>query len=218
MSKNVKISSELIIAYAILAVLSSAAIVGSNYIGVELQNKKDSNAIEKTSPAKEDYPDLTAFEKGKKLLVAKDQASNIAKDFKKNGEVSKNILVTGQIDRAYLFIDVSVDDGQPLTIYDSIFVQLNGKGGHLRRDYSLPVIKGDSTKLLYDLRQIPYIDSVPYSESKVPQITNWLDEINNKKDGNVYSFLSTLRTGGMIKEITISYQCLEETDCSLDLK
>jgi hypothetical protein len=111
-----------------------------------------------------------------------------------------------------------VDDGQPLTIYDSIFVQLNGKGGHLRRDYSLPVIKGDSTKLLYDLRQIPYIDSVPYSESKVPQITNWLDEINNKKDGNVYSFLSTLRTGGMIKEITISYQCLEETDCSLDLK
>lgn len=173
--------------------------------------------IEREVPTKpSEYPDYEAYKSlSNKIILVNDNPSFVTKDYKKIGEVNKNFLLTGKFRRAYIFIDASVDNGRPLTVYDSIYIMMNYKGGHLLRNKSLSIPPSDTTKLLYDMREISYIKSIPYSENKQPLFANWLDELNSKEIISFYSFLSSWRTGGLIKEITIAFECEESSECDI---
>jgi len=169
-----------------------------------------------SEPKPSEYPDYEAYKSlSNKIILVKDNYSFVTKDYKRIGEIKKKFLITGKFRRAYIFIDVSVDNGRPLTIYDSIYLTLNYKGGHLLRNKSLPIPPSDTTKLLYDMREIPYIKNIPYSENKQPLFTNWSAELNSKKTIPLYSFLSSWREGSLIKEISIAFECEEGSNCDI---
>ena len=177
------------------------------------------SAVEQNLSRPSVFPDYEAYKSfEKKIILVKDNPSFVAKNYKKIGEVEKQFLVKGKFRRAYIFVDVLVDNGRPLTVYDSIYILLNDKGGHILRNKSLPTPPSDTTQLLYDMREIPYIASIPYSESKPPLFTNWLDEINSKESISFYAFLSSWRLGGLIKEITIAFECEENSNCDIKAK
>ncbi len=170
-------------------------------------------------PKPSQFPDYEAYKLfDKKINLVKDQSSFVTKDYEKIGEVEKQFLTTGKFRRAYIFIDASVDNGKPLTVYDSIYILLNDKGGHILRNKSLLTPSSDTTQLLYDMREIPYITSIPYSENKQLLFANWLGEINSKESISFYTFLSSWRPGGLIKEITIAFECEEDSECDIVLK
>lgn len=169
-----------------------------------------------SEPKPSEYPDYEAYKSlPSKIILVKDNPSFVTKDYKKVGEVEKQFSVKGKFRRAYVFINASVDNGKPLTVYDSIYVLLNYKGGHILRNKSLPIPPSATTQLLYDMREIPYITSIPYSENKPALFTNWLDELNSRENISLYTFLSSWRAGGLIKEITIAFECEESSECDI---
>ena len=151
----------------------------------------------------------------KKIVLLKDNQSYVTKNYKKIGMSSKWFSIEGKFRMAYVFINVSVDNGLPLTTSDSIYMLLNNKGGHILRNRSLPVPTFNTTHLLYDMREIPYINNVPYLETKQPLFADWLSEFNSKKEISLYTFLSSWREGGLINEITIAYECEQDSDCNI---
>ena len=170
-----------------------------------------------------DFPDYEAYKSfNKKVPLVKDQTSfvTITTDhkYKIEGEVRKQLSPTGKFSRAYIFIGASVDNGRPLTVYDSIFVCLNNKRCHILRNQTLPVPASDITQLLYDMRNVPCIKNIPYSETKEPLAYDWLKEINLGKEIPFYTFLSSSRRGGLIKEITIAFECEENSNCNISVK
>ncbi len=175
--------------------------------------------IEQGLPKPLGFPDYEAYKSfSKKVTLIQDQISFVTKDYERIGEVSKNLSLTGKFRRAYIFIDVSVDNGKPLTVYDSIYFTLNYKGGHILRNKSLPMPTSDTTQLLYDMREIPFIESIPYSESKQPLFVDWLTELDSKESILFHTFLSSWRPGGLIKEITIAFECEENSECDIVFK
>ena len=163
-----------------------------------------------------EFPDYEAYKSfDKKIILVKGNPSFVTKDYKKIGEVEKQFSVKGKFRRAYMFVNASVDNGRPLTVYDSIYILLNYKGGHILRNKSLPTPSSDTTQLLYDMREIPYITNIPYSENKQALFTNWLEEMNSKESISFYTFLSSWRPGGLIKEITIAFECEENSECNI---
>ncbi|MEK6827304.1 MAG: hypothetical protein AABX99_02350 [Nanoarchaeota archaeon] len=179
--------------------------------------EKEVIVVPPTKPS--EFPDYGAYKSlPNKISLVKDNPGFVTKNYKKIGEVNKNYSLTGKFRRAYIFIDASVDDGRPLTAYDSIYVEINHKGGHLLRNKSLPILPSDTTKLLYDMREIPYIESIPYSENKQPLFIDWLTELSSKETMSFYSFLSSWRMGGLIKEISIAFECEENSECNIILK
>lgn len=181
---------------------------------------KDSNKIKQNTiqEAPSEYPDFEMYKTLRKQTLVNDRESYVTKNYKIIGEVSGNLLLRGKIARAYIFFEGTVDNNKPLSVYDSIYIQINNSGGHLRRDKSLKVPPAESTRILYDLREIPYIDNVPYSENTEFKTTNWLTSLNNNGGGNYKAFLSTWRPGGLIKDISIGYECEPEDNCEIILK
>jgi len=206
--------------FAIILVLGSISLVNF-YLNKKFpkEEKPPIVIIKEPKPKASEFPDYEAYKSfGKKITLIRDQTSFVTKDYKKVGEVEKQFLVKGKFRRAYVFISASVDNGKPLTVYDSIYILLNDKGGHILRNKSLPTPPSDTTQLLYDMREIPYITSIPYSENKPASFTNWLDELNSKENISFYTFLSSWRPGGLIKEITIAFECEENSECDIVLK
>ncbi len=119
----------------------------------------------------------------------------------------------GQLSAAYLHIKVSRGD-KPFTAFDSIYLLFNDVGGHLFRSQSLPVPPGDKTELLYAMNYVPYLKSIPYSESRTPSAVNWFDIFNGSNNITVDSFISSLHESE-IEEMSIYYQCTKDEECSL---
>jgi hypothetical protein len=164
------------------------------------------------------FPDYEAYKSfHKKVTLVSDHTSFVTTDSKKVGKIKEQLSLKGKFSRAYIFISVSVDNGKPLTVYDSIYIKLNRIGGHILRNKSLPLPASDITQLLYDMRQIPYIKNVPYSETKKPLIANWLAALNSNETISFDSFLSSARPGGLIKEITVAFECEEKNVCDITL-
>lgn len=199
-----------------------ALIILDNTTGIfrtprEKITEKEVQVMPKPKPS--EYPDYEAYKSlPNKIILVNNNPSFVTKDYKKIGEAEKQFLVKGKFNRAYIFIDVSVDNGSPLTVYDSIYILLKNKGGHILRNKSLPIPPSDTTQLLYDMREIPYITSIPYSENKQQLFADWLDEINLKESASFYAFLSSWRPGGLIKEITIAFECEENSNCDIKVK
>lgn len=164
------------------------------------------------------YPDYEAYKvMEKKLILAENKESYSPKDKAIIGKISKTIIVHGEFSRAYLYVDASVDQGKPLTQWDSVFTNLQYTGGHLYRPDSLNIPSGSSTQLLYGLNQIPFI-TFPYSDNKTPIVKDWFSQLEDGSRLSFDLFLSSLRAGGVLNLVEIRYECEVNTECGLEVK
>jgi len=211
-----KININILAGYIILTIIAVSTSIVGIYIVRKFQKEQPPQVvIVKPEERPSQYPDYEAYKSLTKVNLVKDNTSFVTRDYKKIGEVTKKIIVSGKFRRAYVYINASVDNGKPLTIYDSIYMTLNRDGGHLLRNKSLAVPASDVTQLLYDLRMIPYIKNVPYSEDGTLLFANWLKKLNSQAASSIYTFLSSWRAGGLIKEITIAFECEENSKCDI---
>jgi len=174
------------------------------------------------------YPDYLFYKEIKKIELVSSTESWVDANGKIFGrEYKKFIRSDGNVANAYLFVNVSVDNGKPLKIWDSIYISLSKEingyqqyplDGHLLRGKSLPVpAMGTTTVLLYDLSHIPFV-SIPYSEEKKPEYKDWLKLLRSATTFQFETFLSSKRSGGRIEEISIGYECEQESpDCKLEV-
>lgn len=184
------------------------------------------------------YPDYDYYNNLPKLELASNSPSWV-KEIDNKQEIKGRIIkrfikVNGEIENAYLFIDVSVDKGKQLKIWDSVYVSLqkiiNGYkylpvlDGHIYKNSSLNIPPAGSSRYLFDLRQLPVINKRSdinepiYSESRGINYLNWLATLKEAKEFELNTFLSSSREGGMINNISIGYQCSEQTpNCKLEL-
>lgn len=174
-----------------------------------------------------EYPDYRFYQDIKKITLLSSAESWVDKGGEVHGrEYKKFIKANGEVVDAYLFVNASADHGKPLKIWDSIYVSLRKElrgylyqpiDGHLLRSESLAVPPSDTTILLYDLSNIPFI-SIPYSDDKEPTYKNWTQLLQSATIFQFETFLSTQRVGGEIIEVSIGYQCANDTpDCSLEV-
>ena len=136
--------------------------------------------------------------------------------------LSGNIISQGKIETAHLYIEAFVDFTTSFKQGDDFYFILNesGKpeveGGHLSPKQSLPIppdtdFKG--TQLLYTLDTISYWSSV---EDLRVKTAYWKSLLNTNKKLIWRAFVSSDRSGGTIKNISIFYRCSEETpECSI---
>ncbi len=188
-------------------------------IGAFIESSKNNEPVIIPVISPSEFPDYDAFQvMEKRLIIVQDQESFSPKDKSIIGRVEKNIKIKGEFSRAYLYVESSVDNGKPLSQFDSIFINLDYSGGHLFRKDSLKLPNGNITKLLYGLNQVPVLNSIPYSETKTPKILDWF---NLLQDGNIMrfdTFLSSLRPGGKLNLIEIRYECEVGIVCEMSIQ
>ena len=205
---------------AISAVFIVAAVV---LFGAALKNRNprttdlvgvSSNASSTAESAMQAYDDLDGM---KRLELAKDFASWTpgaqVEDEKVRGG---SLAVTGEIAKAYLSVKASVE-GKPLTKYESFFVKFNDAGGHLFRPMSLETPSEASTSLLYDLRDVAVLPTVPYDETRTPEKADLAATLAAGKTAKLTAFISSLRPA-LIEEMAISYVCAAGSECAISLK
>lgn len=186
---------------------------------------------EKLEPKPSEYPDYDYYQNLKNKLQLVTSTPSVVKEPNNpksvEGRVYKIFLrSSGNIVKAYLFVDASVDGGKPLTVWDSVYISLrkivdghlyNPQDGHLLRSKSLKVPPSDTTQLLYSLEKVPFTN-LPYSDYNIYKNKNWLSLIQGADKFQLETFLSTLREGGMINNISIGYECAGDTpNCRLEL-
>jgi len=163
-----------------------------------------------------DFPDYEAFKSmDKKLVLAENQESYSPKGKPVFGRINKIIKPKGEFSRVYLYVESSVDNGKPLSQWDSVYMSLGYVGGHLFRPNSLKFPGDTITRLLYGANQIPFLETIPYSDNGRPVSKDWFLLFQSNKNLYFDAFLSTLRQGGKINLIEIRYQCEVGSECSI---
>ena len=195
----------------------------SNKVAQDLEKKIQ---ISKPQSKFSDYDSLATL---KKLSLAKNFES-----WSPNSQIHPNmiyktvILDKGELARGYLYIKASLDENsvinksitpipenRSLTTWESIYLTLNGTGGHLYRPQSLPLPNNNNkTELLYALNNIPYLQDIPYNERSTPFTADWFSLFSDGSSIQVISFISSLRKAHL-EEVTIYYQCVKDSDCLL---
>lgn len=194
-------------------------------LNTELTQQNIKTLVEQNQAS--EYPDFDFYSTLNKINLTSSTESWVSQSgFIEGRTYKKFIKVQGEIANAYLFVNVSVDNGKPLTVWDSIYVSLRKESngylyqpieGHLLRSKSLNMPASDTAKLLYDMKQIPFT-TIPYSDDNKFINKNWLALIQGAKKFQFETFLSTSRKGGKINDISIGYQCSMETpDCKLEI-
>jgi hypothetical protein len=208
------------VGYAILVIITTAASVGGIYIVRNLESKiastNNPSGIVTTTPVvlPSQYPDFDSLSKLHKLVLANNFESWTPSAKLDNKKLITEIIIEkGSLAKAYLFIGASVSSS-PLTQWESVYVKMNNKGGHIFRPLSLAVPASTSTQLLFALNQVPYLTSAPYSELKKPLFTDWFALFKDKSEINITSFISSLRPA-KIDELILYYQCLDEDSCNI---
>lgn len=166
------------------------------------------------------YRDYYSLSNMMKLEIIKDTVSWTPKHNLKLFSFSNKILIKENIVTGYIFVRVSLNK-HPFTSWESIYIKMNYKGGHLFRPNSLPVPDSISnynnqTILLYPLNEIPYLKTIPYSELKTPLIINWFDLFVKDKIITFDTFISSWRKA-KIEEISIYYEGMNPTDSCLSI-
>ena len=170
-----------------------------------------------------EFPDYEAFKNmSNRLVIARDRESYTPKQpdgsFEYIGRLTQQLTVTGNFSQIYLYVEASVDNGKPLTQWDSIYMSLGRQSGHLFRVQSLKVPKvteDTTTKLLFALNQVPLLAGVPYSENKIPYIVDWFSLFKNGATVRFDTFLSSLRPGGKFNAIELRYECSPDISCEI---
>jgi len=209
-----KLNTAISAVFIVAAVVLFGAAIKNRDKGAEPASEAVSNASSTAESATQAFDDLDGM---RRLELAKDFASWTPgaklEDEKVRGG---SLAVTGTVAKAYLNVTVSVD-GKPLTKYESVFVKLNDAGGHLFRPSSLETPEGGSTSLLYDLRDMAVLPTVPYDESRTPETADLAATLADGKTVKLTAFISSLRPA-LIEEMSISYVCAAGSDCAIVLK
>ncbi len=157
------------------------------------------------------FPDYDLLKSFKSITILENTPSYVAGENDIKGMAQKKLFTKGQIQRMYLFIEASVDNGKPLSVYDDIYLTFNYKGGHILPTDSLPTPPSDISTLLYSA------DSLPYKQlrSTDKAYLNIIDLFNQNKNVGVDVFVSTARKGGLIKNFTVYFECKDGQSCEI---
>lgn len=172
---------------------------------------------EKPEPKPSEYPDYDALEDLDSLVIIENKVS-----WSPEGNADKiigdkkEIEAVGQFARIYLYAEASIN-GKPLTQYESLYIKFNNEGGHLFRPRSLKIPADTITRLLYAVNDVPYLESIPYSESKTPLVTDWFEFFKEDSPIVFNAFISSLRPA-KIDKIILYYECVENSNCKIELK
>jgi hypothetical protein len=163
------------------------------------------------------FPDYNSLISLNKLVITTNFESwtpNATKDPRK--VETKIVLDKGEIAQGYLYIKASVEE-KALSRWESIYVQMNYRGGHLLRTKGLPVPVSEKTELLYALDDISYVTTVPYRENDDYSKTSWLNLFSNGAEIRIDAFISSLKPA-VIEEMILYYVCKDGSECSLTLE
>lgn len=176
------------------------------------EKKNDNTAVDTAN-----YPDLALLASLKKLALAQDFES-WTPDSKIMASRVKNLKIAqkGEINEAYVYVRATVQD-KKMTKFDSLYLKFNGQGGHLFRPRSLALPESAETQVLFPLEKISYLPGIPYDESRTPSELNALAIFGPDKTVNVYSFLSSWRSGKIL-ELSLFYGCREGQNCALEIR
>ncbi|HUW21810.1 MAG TPA: hypothetical protein VMW41_04050 [Candidatus Bathyarchaeia archaeon] len=227
---KIKAHSDLLIVYGLIISAALAASIASSYITGKIKSTNEiSPELQTEQPSL--YPDYDAIKSDHP--DPKIKILNITKDCPIEGcinskpatiefdGIKKNYKVVGEFARAYLYIEALVDHERPLTSWDDFYFTLNNQGGHLiSQENSLPVPPSNSSRYLYDLRSISYYPTIRDKERKTNKMVN-VDFFHFLKDGytlNIWVSVSSNRPGRVMKEVSIYYECLEGSECSIEEK
>jgi hypothetical protein len=216
----------------ILFLFAIALLIGAilNNKDKNVQDEKNSQSIQSIKEQISPYGDkdqmnkliiVSGFDNTTKLSKPENLVSN---------KISKTIIVNGTITKGYLYVVASADNKALQTSeqdrFDDIYINLielkndnssKEYGGHLIENRSLETPKSNSqTELLFSLANIPYLKTYTDSDKEIIS-GNWLKILDESPLNKTVAFSSTLKKG-TIKELSIYYTCLENTDCSLSLK
>lgn len=174
------------------------------------------DALEESTSKASEYPDYSSLKGLKKLILQENFVSWTPKAQKDPAKIVQTVVVDkGVMAKAYVYIKASVDNSA-LTQWESFYLTMNYKGGHLFRPQSLPTPNGDKTELLFALNDVPFLGTVPYNERLIPFRTNWFNLFGDGRKILVTAFISSLRPA-KIEELAIYYSCEVNSDCLLKM-
>ncbi len=164
----------------------------------------------------------------KEEIVSNFNNTVILKDNAPTAKIQKQLVVKGTIIKGYLYIVASADDRSLKTSdpnrFDDIYVNLielgrgsaqaNEYGGHLIANRSLDTPKSEEkTELLFSLADVPYLKTYTDLNKEITS-GNWLEILNGDSSKKMVAFSSTLKKG-VIQELSVYYECLENSECSI---
>lgn len=131
--------------------------------------------------------------------------------------IEKTYFVKGEFSRAYLYIEAAVDYTRPLTRWDDFYFQFDSWGGHLLTNENLlPTPPGDISRYLYDLRSVSYFLTDMRGRVETFENINFFALLQNGTVADMRAAISSDRPGRVLKEASIYYECLENSECSID--
>lgn len=136
---------------------------------------------------------------------------------------AKNIIITGNISDAYIYIKAGANDenGNFTSIkkqYDGIWFYLrNGKflGGQLELSKSIFGQTSELTEVLYNLKNVSVAEDLKAYRQNQYTNKNLLAELSGER--KIGAILSTSRYG-RIEKVILAYKCADNTDCKIELK
>ena len=177
---------------------------------------------EQTAPAADaapagEYPEYAALQ-GMRSVELAGNFESWTPDAKVDPEKTRTAVLTvaGNVSDAFLLVKAS-REGQPFTQWDSFYFKLNDTGGHLFRPQSLKTPDSIIPSLLFNLYDLPYLPSVPYSEEREPERANLLAMLKPGARLYLTTFISSLKPGS-IEGLTLYYACAADSDCSITIK
>lgn len=229
MPENKLVSSKLVVQLFIMGIAVASWAIGMYLTGQIRKEAQESTTIQVSTQVKEaiadiekervasNYPDYNSLNSLKKLNIISNFESwtpNAKKDPQKTQTVI--VLDSGELAKGYLYIKASVE-GKALSRWESMFVQMNFRGGHLLRTKGLPVPPNEKTELLYALDDISYVITVPYRENDNYSKTNWFNLFKPGSQIRIDTFISSLKPA-VIEEMSLYYDCSDSVECSLSVK
>jgi|SRR3989344_2460271 len=167
--------------------------------------------IPSTSVPPSQYPDYDITQNLKSIsLIA--SASDRNDRPNQVGNRSGWLEVKGKIAKAYLYAEMNVN-GKPISQYESLFIKMDYRGGHLFRPDSLKTPPSETrTRLLYSLRNVSYIPQVTfnsypvgYSDSKPHTYLDWLTPLTTKTRVSFAGFFGSVIDGFV--DVKLYYEC-----------
>ena len=140
----------------------------------------------------------------------------------KEGGIRKKYRITGKIKKAFLYINAFVDYDRCFTEYDDFFFAIahdNKKyyGGHIINSNAKNIPTNLKCAFLYNLNNISYISSINGNKEKnTHNNQDFLSLFTENKNIFINAFISSARPGRTMKEVSIYYQCEENSDCLIE--
>jgi len=220
-----EITKKTITAYVVLIMIAALTSTIGLYIGNRIKNAENNSKIVTSSQ----YPDYDTIKGAnpdqniKRLditdMCSKDGCVNNTSATIDFDGIDHLYKVTGSFSRAYLYINAQVDYSRLLTSWDDIYFKINDMGGHLVSgdDNSLPVPAGKTSQYLYNLSSISYYSSPANKVKKINENKNisLFSLLQDSAELHVHVTISSARPGRVMKEVSIYYECAQNSQCSI---